>query len=109
MPSVESPAEPELPEELERFRPQPQQTMKDREFHTFARKMTEESYPKHVSAFPPIGTPLTVEEAFRKDEPFQERAPLPERPDKLDLIISKLETIDERMKVIEERLARRVA
>jgi len=91
----------ELPEELERFR-MPEQTVKDREFHTFARKMSDET--NQVSDFPPIGKHITVEEALRREELPIKSAPL----DKLDLIISKLETIDERLKLIEERLGRRI-
>ncbi len=115
-------SEPEqvLPEDLERFRmPAAEHTVKDREFHTFARRMTGDTpkhasdlplagASKHPSDFPPIGIPVTIEEAFRKEDEFQEKMPPPERPDKLDLIISKLETIDERLKVVEERLARRI-
>lgn len=99
------PAVQELPEELERFRTEPQ--VRDKEFHAFAGKFVgSETLPtKELPNFPPIGAPITVEEAFHEAPAERKHS---EPVDKLDLIISKLETIDERLKVVEERLARRM-
>jgi len=76
----------ELPEELEKFR------IKREEYHEIPR--VEE---KSSLQLPPIGTNIPVgPEKIEKKE-----------IDKLDLVLAKLETINERLRVIEEKLEKR--
>jgi hypothetical protein len=84
---VEIPVPPEtkLPEDLEKLRVKP----KD-EFHRFAEEFSE----KKPAEFPPIGSDIGITE--RKEV------------DKFDLILARLETINERLKVIEEKLEKRI-
>jgi len=86
-----------LPEELERFRFR-------REEPTFPTPSEPTEPAREYSAFPEYGENVAIETT----QPIlPEPEPISQNPDnRIDLILQKLETIDTRLKLIEERLRR---
>lgn len=105
-------AEPYFPPDLERFRsgvigeftPEPSPIPeKERKFRAFAREMEspEKSVFDDEAAYP-----RAAKMAKTEREDFFQQKPA-EDSDKLDMVLQKLETIDLRLKVIEQKLERR--
>jgi hypothetical protein len=85
-------SETKLPEELEKFKVTPSPPLPTKE-----PSFTERHEEHGILEFPPIG----------KDIALGEKREEQKEVDKLDLILARLETINERLKVIEEKLERR--
>lgn len=98
----------QMPQELERFR-LPQQEFprtRDKEFHEFARDfepLEKTQPPEKFREFPEFGKPMSFEDFPKKIE-----TAAAEKQDRIELVLQKLENIDLRLKLIEEKLGRRV-
>ncbi len=109
----EAGGEPYLPPDLERFRapigaeefpPEPLPVPeRQRKFRAFAREMEnpEKNAFDDMAAYPRIPEPARPE----REDFFQQKPA--ETSDKLDMVLQKLETIDLRLKVIEQKMERR--
>lgn len=96
-------SEPYFPPDLERFRAQPAEPSilempeGERKFRAFAREMEPQQN---------IGMGFGEERNETRDDRFSNNKPADDA-DKLDIVLQKLETIDLRLKLIEQKMERR--
>lgn len=107
--------EPYFPPDLERFRAQPAEPSileipeRERKFKAFAREIENRGPPEREFAYQAggnIGTGFGEERKETRDDRFSQSKPI-DNADKMDMVLQKLETIDLRLKLIEQKMERR--